>query len=55
MTNPVDIVKRMDEAFRNKDEATLRETLHPDYIFCVNCRAGDDKNQSGIGKELLIR
>lgn len=33
MTNPVDIVKRMDEAFRNKDEATLREALHPDYTF----------------------
>ena len=33
MSSPVDIVKQMDEAFRNKDEALLRQTLHPDYTF----------------------
>lgn len=33
MANPVEIVKRMDEAFRNKDEAAFRQALHPDYTF----------------------
>lgn len=33
MTNGIDIVKRMDQAFKEKDKETFRSLLHEDYKF----------------------